>query len=341
MSRSVRVGAVALALSFAAVGCSEGPEGTEVAAAAGKAAGKGVEITSCGQKLSFPRTPERAVTLDQSATEVLLELGVQGRMAGTSNLKTRIAPQYLEAYKKVPVLSPKLLGGEQLRAATPDLVVAGFNDHFTKDRTGTREELAALGLPSFLSAVDCPKQNAAGKSPFDLLLEDYRSLGKVFGVEERAEKLVREQRATLDAAAKGAAGVTGAPRVVWVYSVNGDAPYVAGKTAMASELSRIVGARNVFDDLDEDWPSVTWEEIAKRKPDLVVVGDLSERGKPGDSAADKLAAIRANPVMAQLDAVTKNRFLTIPGTEMDPSVRTVDALPRLTEGLKDLGYAKR
>ncbi|MFI5803022.1 ABC transporter substrate-binding protein [Streptomyces sp. NPDC051561] len=341
MSRSVRVGAVALALSFTVVGCAEGPEKARPAAAPGKAGGAGVEIRSCGRQLSFPQPPQRAVTLDQSATEVLLELGLQERMAGTSNLKTKIAPEYRQAYTKVPVLSPKLLGGEQLRAAAPDLVVAGFNDHFTKDRTGTREELAELGLPSYLSAVDCPKQNAAGKSPFDLLLDDYRSLGKVFGVEERAARLVSEQRATLDRAAKEAAGVRGAPRVVWVYSVAGDAPYVAGRTAMASEMSRIVGAKNVFDDLDEDWPSVSWEEIAERKPDFVVVGDLSERGKPGDSAADKLAAIRGNPVMAQLEAVAENRFVTIPGTEMDPSVRTVNALPRLTDGMKDLGYAKR
>ncbi|MEU8891000.1 ABC transporter substrate-binding protein [Streptomyces sp. NPDC048442] len=342
MSRSVRVGAVALTLSLAslaAVGCS-GPA-TSTPQAAGDKAAEVVKVTSCGRQLSFTGAPKRAVTLDQSATEVLLELGLQDRMAGTSNLKTKIAPEYREAYGKVPVLSPKLLGGEQLRAAAPDLAVAGFNDHFTKDRAGTREELAALGLPTFLSAVDCPQQNAAGKSPFDLLLEDYRNLGKVFGVEERAEKLVRDQRAMLDKAAKDSAGVRGAPRAVWVYSVYGDAPYVAGKTAMASEMSRIAGAKNAFDDLDEDWPSVTWEEVAKRNPDFIVVGDLSERGKPGDSAADKLAAIRGNPVMAQLDAVRKNRFITVPGTEMDPSVRTVDALPRLTAGMKALGHAGR
>ncbi|MCX5201656.1 ABC transporter substrate-binding protein [Streptomyces sp. NBC_00237] len=341
MSRSVRAGAVALAVCFAA-GCAGPPASVPEKAAAGAAASGGkVEVESCGRQLSFAGAPRRAVTLDQSATEVLLELGLQDRMAGTSNLKTKIAPQYREAYGKVPVLSPKLLGGEQLRAAAPDVVVASFADHFTKDRSGTREELAALGLPTFLSAVDCPKENPAGKSPFDLLLDDYRNLGEVFGVEERADKLVREQRAALDKAKKDGAGVRGAPRVVWVYSVYGDAPYVAGKTAMPSEMSRIAGARNAFDDLDEDWPSVTWEQIADRDPDFLVIGDLSERGKPGDSAADKLKAIRGNPVMAQLDAVRKNRFVTVPGTEMDPSVRTVDALPRLTAGMRALGHGGR
>lgn len=336
MSRTARTGAVALVLALAAVSCSGTPQGGKGTEAAGKG---GATIRSCGQELALPAPPERAVSLDQSATEVLLELGLQDRMAGTSNLKTKIAPEYRKAYEKVPVLSPKLLGGEQLRAANPDFVVAGFTDHFTKDRVGTRAELAGLGLPSFVSAVDCPKQNPPGSSPFDLLMADYTALGKAFGVEERAAGLVREQRAALAAARKGA--VKGAPRVVWVYSVYGDTPYVAGGTSMPSEMSRIVGAKNAFDDLDEDWPAVTWEEVAKRDPDFIVVGDLSERGKPGDSAADKLAAMRGNPVVGKLDAVRGKRFVTIPGTEMDPSVRTVDALPRLTAGMRELGHGKR
>ncbi|GGR74873.1 ABC transporter substrate-binding protein [Streptomyces aureoverticillatus] len=342
-----RVGIAALALALTAVGCSSS-DGSG-SASDDKASARETNVTSCGRKLSFDGPPERAVALDQSSTEVLLELGLQDRMAGTSNLKTKIAPEYKSAYDKVKVLSPKILTSEQLRAATPDFALGGFTDYFTKDRVGTREELADLDLPTFVSAVDCPKQNASGagkkaagktKSPFDLLFQDYEDLGRIFGVEKRAAKLVKDQRATLTKAAKTADRVKGEPSVVWLYSVYGDTPYVAGRSAIPSEMSRTVGAKNAFDDLDEDWPTVTWEQIAERDPDFIVIGDLSERGKPGDSAADKLKAIRANPVMSKLAAVEKKRFITIPGTEMDPSVRTVSALPRLTAGMKDLGYVR-
>lgn len=339
---TVRCGTAALVLALTAVGCSSSDGGGS--ASRDKASAGGTNLTSCGRKLSFDGPPERAVALDQSSTEVLLELGLEDRMAGTSNLKTKIAPEYEAAYDKVDVLSPKILTGEQLRAATPDFTLGGFTDYFTKDRVGTREELADLGLPTFVSAVDCPKQNAGAdgktKSPFDLLFKDYEDLGEIFGVEKRAAKLVKDQRATLAEAAKTKDRVKGEPSVVWLYSVYGDTPYVAGRSAMPSEMSRTVGAKNAFDDLDEDWPTVTWEQIAERDPDFIVIGDLSERGKPGDSAADKLKAIRANPVMSKLDAVEKKRFIEIPGTEMDPSVRTVGALPRLTAGMKDLGYVR-
>ncbi|MFH8792753.1 ABC transporter substrate-binding protein [Streptomyces sp. NPDC017941] len=357
MRHPARFGIAALTLALTAVGCSSSGSGSG-SASHDRAGGAGkTTVTSCGRELSFEGPPERTVALDQSSTEVLLELGLEDRMAGTSNLKTKIAPEYRAAYDKVDVLSPKILTGEQLRAATPDFTIGGFTDYFTKDRVGTREELADLGLPSFVSAVDCPKQNAAGtgtstgtstgkkegkgvKSPFELLFQDYTDLGRIFGVEKRAAKLVEDQRATLATAARTADKVKDEPTVVWLYSVYGDTPYVAGRSAIPSEMSRTVGAKNAFDDIDEDWPTVTWEQIAERDPDFLVIGDLSERGKPGDSAADKLEAIRANPVMSKLPAVEKKRFIEIPGTEMDPSVRTVDALPRLVAGMKDLGYVR-
>ncbi|MGA4842199.1 ABC transporter substrate-binding protein [Streptomyces sp. G45] len=339
MRHPARLGIAALALTLTAVGCSSDGEGSEDGTG-DKAAAHRTTVTSCGRTLAFDKAPERAVALDQSSTEVLLALGLQDRMAGTSNLKTKIAPEYAKAYDQVKVLSPKILTSEQLRAATPDFTLGGFTDYFTKDRVGTREELARLGLPSFVSAVDCPKQNGTGKTPFELLFKDYADVGRIFGVEKRAAELVRQQRATLAEAAKTKEKVRGEPSVVWVYSVYGDTPYVAGGTAIPSEMSRIVGAKNAFDDIDEDWPQVTWEEVAKREPDFLVIGDLSERGKPGDSAADKLRAIRANPVMAKLPAVREKRVVEIPGTEMDPSVRTSKALPRLVAGMRDLGYVR-
>ncbi|MFJ3881153.1 ABC transporter substrate-binding protein [Streptomyces sp. NPDC090077] len=329
------------ALALATAGCSTSGGGSSGAAAPGPAAP--ASVTSCGSPLAFAAPPERAVALDQASTETLLELGLQDRMAGTANLKTKIPPQYEAAYAKIPVIAPKIATGEQLRAATPDFVVAGSTDLFTADRAGTREELAALKVPAFVSAVDCPDRNPAGKSPFELLFSDYENLGRVFGVEERAGRLAAAQRdAVARAAETGAEVPRGAdrPTVVYLYSVFNGMPYVAGKSGLPSEMSRIVGARNAFDDVDGDWPEVSWEEVAKRDPDFIVIGDLSERGRPGDSAAEKRAVMAQHPVVSRLDAVRDGRIIEVPGIELDPSVRSVHALGLLAAGMKDLGHAR-
>ncbi|MBF6047699.1 ABC transporter substrate-binding protein [Streptomyces sp. NRRL B-1677] len=339
MRHPARLG-IALAIALATAGCSTAARDSPAADAEFATA---ASVTSCGRQLSFAKPPQRTVTLDQTSTETLLELGLQDRMAGTANLKTKIPAQYRAAYAEVPVIAPKIATAEQLRSAAPDFVVGGSTDLFTKDRAGTREELAALKVPTFVSAVDCPRRNPAGKTPFELLFSDYENLGKVFGAEERARKLAAGQRAAVaeagENAAKSPAGKD-RPTVVYLYSVFNGMPYVAGKSGLPSEMSRIIGAKNAFDDVNEDWPEVSWEEVAKRNPDFIVIGDLSERGRPGDSAAEKRAAMTEHPVVSKLAAVRDNKILEVPGIELDPSVRSVHALGMLAEGMKDLGYVR-
>ncbi|MFJ7270743.1 ABC transporter substrate-binding protein [Streptomyces sp. NPDC099050] len=340
MRHPARLG-VALTLALATAACSAPAANGSKAESA--SATQASTITSCGRQAVFAAPPKRAVALDQTSTETLLELGLQDSMAGTANLKTKIPAAYGAAYAKVPVIAPKIATGEQLRAATPDFVIGGSADLFTKDRAGTREELAALKVPTFVSAVDCPGQNPAGRTPFELLFSDYENLGKVFGAEDRAGKLAADQRAAVAKAAENAPGVPGGadrPTVVYLYSVFNGMPYVAGKSGLPSEMSRIVGAKNAFDDVDEDWPEVSWEEVVERDPDFIVIGDLSERGRPGDSAAEKRATMTGHPVVSKLAAVRDGKILEVPGIELDPSVRSVHALGLLAAGMKDLGYVR-
>ncbi|MFD5653393.1 ABC transporter substrate-binding protein [Streptomyces sp. NPDC127039] len=338
MRRPVHLGVCLSALTLALAGCSSASESPGDAGRGAEAGATTVE--SCGRRLGFDGAPERAVTLDQSATETLLALGLADRMAGTAYLKTKVAEKYQDAYAGVPVLSPDILTGEQLRAANPDMVVSSSTDQYAKDRAGTREELAELDLPAYVSAVDCPEQNDPKKTAFDLLFDDYENFGRIFGVEDRAARLVDAQRAVVEKAEGIADRVEDTPSVVWLYSVYDDKPYVAGKGGLPSEMSRLVGAKNAFDDVDEEWPEVSWAQIADRDPDFIVIGDLSERGKPGDSAEEKLEMMREHPVVSKLTAVEKNRIIEVPGIEMDPSVRTTHTLGLLIEGMKDLGHVR-
>lgn len=331
MPRRVPLHLAALLLLVA--GCAEPPTTSD-------ATGDAITVTSCGQELSFPSPPKRVVTLDQTSTEMMLELGLVDRMAGTSNLKVAVAPEYRADYATVPVLSPKLLTGEQLLATRPDLVMASFLSQYTADRVGTREELAELGLPTFASAEACPEENDPDLTPFDLLFSDYAALGRIFGVEDRAKALVEEQRAVVARAAKAGEQARSEPTMLWLYSTLNGVPYVAGGSGLPSEMSRLLGARNAFDDVDEDWPEVSWERIAERDPDVIVVGDLSERGAPGDSAAEKIATLRQHPVLSQLSAVRDNQIIEVPGIGMDPSVRSVATLELVVSGMRELGHVE-
>ncbi|MBW4718132.1 ABC transporter substrate-binding protein [Saccharothrix sp. SC076] len=271
------------------------------------------------------------VSLDQSSTETLLSLRAGSRMAGTANMKTKVDPRFTEEYGRIPVLSPKILTSEQLRAANPDFVVSAFSELYTPDRAGTREELEALGVRTFVSEVGC---EGHGGSPFERLFRDFETLGAVLREPDRTRELVSDQRAVVEQVQAAALGRRGGLRVAWVYSVFKGVPFVAGRNGLPSDMSRLAGVVNVFDDIDKQWPEVSWETFAERAPDVIVVGDLSERGNPGDSADEKLTMMREHPALSTLDAIRSDRIIRVPGIEMDPSVRSVNALRTFSEELE-------
>lgn len=291
-----------------------------------------VTVTSCGTDLTVTAPPERAVTLEQGATEVLLALGLEDRMIGTSYLTDAVAPEYADAYAAVPVLADQYPTAEQLRAENPDFVYSMRASAFGPDAVGARADLVELGVPAYLSANDCEDPALiADEVGFETIFSEVTDIAALFGVPDRGEALVAGQRAVLEevaAAAPDAAGLD----VAWLYSTVNGAPVVAGGTGLPQTLTELAGATNAFADLDAQWTETSWDQIAQRDPDVLVLADLS-RGLDGDSAEDKTAMLRADPVTAGLAAVRADRLVAVPATEMDPSVRSIDALATLSEAL--------
>ncbi len=317
---------VLLALALAA--CSSPPAGDDPA---GTSTAR-VTLTSCGLGLTVDRTPERAVALEQGATEVMLSLGLADRMIGTSYLTDAVSPALADAYAGVPVLADQYPTAEQLRQANPDFVYSMRASAFADDAVGARDELVDLGVPAYLSSNDCEDSSlVADEVGFDQIFAEVTDIAAIFGVVDRGEALVAEQQTVLDDVASAADEVADLD-VVWVYSTINGAPVVAGSAGLPQTLGDLAGAPNAFADLDAQWSEVSWDEIAQRDPDVIVLADLS-RGIAGDSAEDKIDYLRSDPVTSQLTAVQQDRLVAIPATELDPSVRSIDALRTLSDSL--------
>lgn len=211
---------------------------------------------------------------------------------------------------------------------------------FSADAVGDRSELIELGVPAYLSANDCEDPALiADRAGFDQIFGEISDLATLFDVEDRGEELIAAQRETLDRVTESA-GDLDALDVVWIYSTINGAPIVAGNAGLPQTMTELAGAGNAFDDLDAQWTETSWDEIAQRDPDVLVLADLS-RGLDGDSAQDKIHALRADPVTAELTAVQQDRLVAVPATEMDPSVRSIDALATLSDALVGFGRAER
>lgn len=329
---------------LAGCGASTAPAavGATTSSAASSSAGAGPTYPMtvqdvCGLDVAVQAPPRQAIALEQGATEVMLSLGLQDRMVGTSYLTDPVLPGLSEAYAKVPVLAKLYPAPEVVRSAEPDFVYSMLSSAFTPEVAGSREELAGLGVPAYVTRMNCEDPKLNKDFTFDAFFQEVKDVAAVFDVPARAEQLIADQQEQLREATAKASAVSGNPTVMWFYSTYNGAPIVAGPGGVPAAINKLVGARNVFDDLDSKWGEVSWETIAARNPDVIVIADLT-RGRAGDSQADKRKLLATDRIASQLGAVTSDHLVALPGSALDPSVRSVAAVPTLAQALLDQGF---
>ncbi|GAB3840420.1 ABC transporter substrate-binding protein [Kribbella italica] len=328
-------------LAFVLSGCGEASV-PAAGAAAGTTSGTTtypLSYDNCKSQVTVQRVPTRAVSLNQSATEIMIRLGLADRLVGTAYETDPVPADIAAAYRKIPLLSKGLLKHETLLAAQPDFVYSSFASFFTAQNAGERAELHKLGVPTYLTEFDCTYHaSVAGGAKFEMLFDEIRAIARIFGVRDAGERLVAEQQAVVDQGRKLAEQVEGTPRLVWFYSTAASSrtPSVAGPGGLPQTVSEMLGAKNLFDDASTKWPEVSWDEIVARDPDVIVLADLT-RGYPGDTAKEKIEFLKHDPLTSRLDAVRNDRFIVVPGQAMDPSIHSVDAISAVAQGLVKLG----
>ena len=296
-----------------------------------------LSLKNCGTDVTVKAAPQRAVTLNQSAAEILIRLGLGDKVVGSGYEIDETPDDIADRYKKIPQLSAKgaEIKHEALLQAQPDFVYGSFASMFTADQAGERAELHKLDVPTYLTEFDCTYHQTVADADFELLFREYRDLAAIFDVPSAGERLATEQQAVIDKAL-AAKKIKGTPKVMWFYSTYAGTPWAAGPGGLPQHISELVGVKNVFDDAKTKWAEVSWDEVAARNPDVIILADLT-RGEANDTAQEKIDLLKKDPLTSKLDAVVKNRFVTIPGRYMDPSHGSVLAVPALVDGLAALG----
>jgi len=304
-------------------------------------------LGNCGHELRFEAAPRNAVTIGQSATEVLYALGVGERMAGTALWFNDVLPEFKAQNDKVPRLDNNAPSFESVINKRPGLVAAQFEWMIgPQGVVGTREQFHELGAPTYIMPADCEgKNNLVGAdgtrtAPFstEAIYKGITQLAQIFDRQERGAELVaalRQREAAAVSRAK-ALNLSDASAVFWFSSADLELdPYVAGQKGIPGYMMRSLGLRNVVQS-DEEWPTVGWESIARANPSVIVIARMDRRRFPADDHERKLAFLRADPVTREMKAVRQNRIVIIDAHAMQATIRLVDGLEALTEAMAKL-----
>jgi substrate-binding family protein len=133
---------------------------------------------------------------------------------------------------------------------------AGARASATSARGITPEILDDLGIQSFMHTESCYNYPNFPErmTPFEALYTDLERLGRIFGVEDRADAYVAELRGRV-AAIQQAAPRLDPPPSVFLYDSATDRPFTAANQVPPNEIIQFAGARNIFGDLEWCRPS--------------------------------------------------------------------------------------
>ena len=247
----------------------ESPEGMEL-------------VDMAGNKVVLSETPKRAVFL--AGESWIYALGVKDRVIGVSRwaygnpVILKIDPNIKDIPSPGDMTSVNV---EELIKLNPDVVIVWDEPPaYAK----TSERIEKLGVPVI-------RIGHIEKYPDDLC-KQAELLGKVFGVEDRAEKVC----AYLSKKYEEIKAKAPENRVKVIYSFM--SPYqIAAKNNSYSEFIRAVGGENVGDIFDGIWITVNKEWIIQQNPEVWIISYYAKYDE---------SAILNDPALKDITAV-KNK----------------------------------
>jgi iron complex transport system substrate-binding protein len=274
-------------------------------ACGGTSAAKQDLVGAIGGLVRAPSTPHRVVALAPSVAETIYSLGAGDEVVGVTDFTDWPA----EARQRPSVgniVNPSI---EKIVALGPDLVIA------TREVTGkeTLDQLERLKIPVFV--VD--------PQGLDGILESIRQIGGALNRARDADRLIDRLQARREAVIARVRGLK-RPRVLLV--IWPDPVFTVGRRAFITEVITAAGGQSVTEDLSQQWPQISLEEVLRRNPDWLL---LPANGHQPISIAD----LERRPGWDRVEAVRRHRVIYYDERMDRPSPVAFDALEDLARQL--------
>lgn len=283
-----------------------------------------VSVDNCGTLVTFPKAPERVVTIKSSTTEMLLALGVGDRIVGMAYPDGPLP----EGAPDIPMLADQVPSQEAVLELEPDLVYAGWESNLSANGAGERALYESLGVKTFVASSACQGDGyRPDRLTFDHLWAEIRQVAAIFRVEDAATDLIADKTAQLAEVRP----IDGEVTALWFSSGSDDIPFVGGGIGAAQLMMETLGLTNIAAEIDESWASFSWEAVIGENPDVIVLVDAAWH-----TAEHKVQVLESNPATAKLSAVRNKHYLVVDFVATEAGVRTVPAILDLAAQLDRL-----
>ncbi len=212
---------------------------------------QGVSVTDADGKEVQIKDTSRILTLGGPITEIVFALG-----AGDKVIATDTSSYFPAQAQKLPKVGyQRNLSAEGVIAQKPSLIVGTTE----AGPPAAIKQIRDSGITTLILPAEPTVQGAKNK---------ILALGKVFGLERRAEALANGIDLDL-AEAKAYAGSRNRPKVVFIYARGAGTLLVSGKGSSADGMIKLAGAVNPIQSY-EGYKPLTSEALVAANPDVIM-----------------------------------------------------------------------
>lgn len=234
-----------------------------------------LEITDATEEvIRIDEVPASIVSLNPSATEVIVALGRQDLLAGV----TSFCPfEDMKEEKKVigTVLDPDI---ERIVAMDADLVIATVDGN----RRAPVMHLREAGLNVLV--LDRVKD-------FRGLYARIREVSRVCGAVREGERLIRSMSDRIGAVRSRVSA--GPPRSVFLQMTAHPPLISVQRESILNEIIELAGGANIARDVPTRYPRFSYESVVAEDPDVIIIVDMGSDTEPSKRAWARFGGLTA------------------------------------------------
>ncbi len=271
---------------------------------------------------TYEKAPEKVICVYQGCIETMIALGLEDRVIASYGLDNPVKEEWEEGLSKMnyneDAFSPDK---ETVLMMEPDLIFT-WGSLFSDKKLGNQTEWIANGTNTYIST-----NTRRGGYPRTLENEytDLLNIGRIFGVEDKAQALVDEMKNEIAGVLEQTAGQE-APRVAVIEFLGDQISNYSAKQLGGSMVEALGGTL-----ANPDASEIGKEDLVELDPDVIFVVYMA---RTENVEAEMIAKVMEDPAFADLSAVKNGRVYSIMLGDMYAStVRSIDGIRTFAAGM--------
>lgn len=259
----------------------------------------------------------KIISICPSNTELCVYLGIEDQLIAIDDYS-----DWPDSIQHLPKVGPDLsINLDLVQSLKPDLVLASLSvPGMEKNIEGLQER----GIPHL----------TFNPQSLEDIAQDLLTLGEAVGLSKKAAEQAAQFRATVQRYKEISDTIEQRPSLYWEWWPN--PLFTPGRINWLTEISRLAGGYNLFEDVDLASVTVSSEDVLSRNPDYIC---LAWVGVPLKRINPKIVRKREN--WADLTALQNDRiFIMEEPLYCRPSPRLLDGLEKLAAILHPEKFCK-